>query len=139
MLPFYSSITDELIQKLHKVTMTSARMAIGDYCFKMQCNKILAKCHWLPIRYMINCAQCNYLHKILTNRKPAKIYECFVIPNRQAKEIRLNYPNKTKISKSSILFNGLNLYNKIPTQLRQLPIKKFKSQIKKHFFKIVNT
>ena len=42
MLPFYSALTDQQTQKLHKVTMTSACMAIGDYCFKQQCNKILA-------------------------------------------------------------------------------------------------
>ena len=90
MLPFYSSLTDDLIQKLHKVIMTSARMAIGDYCFKVQCNKILSKFNWLPIRYMINNAQCNYLHKILMNKNPTKIFDLFIVPNRQVKEIRLN-------------------------------------------------
>ena len=139
MLPFYSSITEELTHKLHKVIMTSARMAIGDYCYKTHCNKILARCNWLPIRYMINMAQCNFIHKILTNQSPTKIFEFFVIPNRQAKQIRLNFQNKTKLSKLSLLNNGLNIYNNLPMQLKQLTVKKFKLQIKKHLFKLVNT
>merc|ERR1712082_259089 len=57
---------------------------------------------------------------------PTKIFEFFVIPNRQAKHIRLNFLNKTKLSKSSLLNNGLNIYNNLPTQLRQLTVKKFK-------------
>ena len=139
MLPFYSSLTDELIHKLHKVIMTSARMAIGDYCFKMKCNKILAQCNWLPIRYMVNIAQCNFIHKIITSQSPSKIFENFIMPNRQAKQIRLNIQTKTKLSKKSILHNGLITYNNLPSQFKQSSIKKFKLQIKKHFFKIVNT
>ena len=119
--------------------MTSARMAIDDYCFKVQCNKILAKCKWLPIIYMINNAQCYYIHIILMNKNPTKIFDLFIVPNRKVKEIRIQYQSKTKLSKSSLLFNGLELYNKLPPQLKQLPIKKIKTQLKKHFFKIVNT
>ena len=134
MLPFYSNLTDELTQKLHKVVMTSARMAIGDYCYKVKCDKILARCNWLPIRYMINVSQCIYLHKIITNKSPQKIYDYLIIPNRQAKDIRLNYQSKTKLSKSSLLYHGLNIYNNLPIQIRQFPQKKFKLQVKKHFF-----
>ena len=123
-----------MVTMLHKVTMTSAHMAIGDYCFKQQCNKILAQCIWIPIRYMINMAQCNYINKILTNKNPIKLFQLFLIPNRQAKPIRLNFQSKTKLSKSSLLHNGINFYNNLPTQIKQLTVKKFKMQIKKHFF-----
>ena len=133
MLPFYSALTDQQTQKLHKVTMTSARMAIGDYCFKTQCNKILAQCNWIPIRYVINMAQCNYTHKILTNKNPTKLFQLFKIPSRQAKPIRLNFQSKTKLSKSSLLHNGINFYNNLPIQIKQLTVKKFKMQIKKTF------
>ena len=119
--------------------MASARMAIGDYCFKINCNKILAQCNWIPIRYMINMSQCNYIHKILTNKNPTKLYQLFIIPNRQAKQIRLNFQSKTKLSKSSLLHNGINFYNNLPNQIKQLSVIKFKMQIKKHFFKLVNT
>ena len=109
MLPFYSSLNDELVHKLHKVLMTSARMAIGNYCFKTQCTKILAKCNWLPIRYMINNAQCNYIHKILTYKSPKKLFDFFIVRNRQVKDLRLNY---------HLLYNGLNFYNRLPSNIK---------------------
>ena len=34
MLPLYNNVPQYLANKLHKILMTAARCAIGDYCFK---------------------------------------------------------------------------------------------------------
>ena len=111
MLPFYSSLTIEQTNKLHKVIMTSARMAIGNYCYRVECNKILGRCNWLPINDMITNTQCNFLHKIFMSKYFKKIYQMFVFPNRQAKEIKLNIQCKLKISENALVYNSLSLYN----------------------------
>ena len=109
--------------------MTSARMAIGDNGFKINCNTILAQCNWLPIQYMINISQCNLLHKNMVNKNPVKIFKTFIFPNRKVKDIRINIQSKSKLSKTSILFNGIQSYNDLPTHFKELPANKFKFQI----------
>ena len=139
MLPFYSSINADQINKLHKILMTSARMAIGNYCYRVKTSKILGKCNWLPISDMIINAQCNFLHKMFMNKHPIKIFQMFNFPSRQAKEIRLDIKSKSKLSKNSLLFNALDLYNNLPVEIKQLPVNSFKKQLKKHLFKLVDT
>ena len=139
MLPFYSSINNDQLNKLHKVIMTSARMAIGNYCFKVKCNKILGRCNWLPITEMISNAQCNFIHKIIMSKSPLKIFEMFIIPSRRVKEIRLYIQSKSKLSQHFLLFNSINLYNNLPDKLKQMPVNTFKMQLKKHLFKLVDT
>ena len=41
MLPMYSNLTIQNLNKLHKLLMTAARVVVGDFCFKKSCNYIL--------------------------------------------------------------------------------------------------
>ena len=59
LLPLYMHSSKEQIAKMHKVIMTAARLAIGDYCFKKSEIYILNKCGWLNINKMIQWQQLN--------------------------------------------------------------------------------
>ena len=47
------SITNKLNEKLHKVIMSSARAAIGNYCRYKSINYLLKKCNLLDIKDLI--------------------------------------------------------------------------------------
>ena len=53
MVPLYSLTTEANLNKLHKVIMTAARAAIGNYCYKKSINYILNKCKWFDIKDII--------------------------------------------------------------------------------------
>ena len=63
-------------------------------------------------------------------KHPIKIFKMFIFPSRQAKEIRLDIESKSKMSKKSLLFNAINLYNNLPIDLKKLPVNTFKKQLK---------
>ena len=44
LLPLYSHSTRQLKNKMHKIIMTAARCAIGNYCFKKSVHYVLNKC-----------------------------------------------------------------------------------------------
>ena len=77
MLPLYSNAPKYLINKLHKVIMTAARVTIGDYCFKKYCKYILDKCSWLGIEKMILFSGIGFTYKILTKREPEAILRLY--------------------------------------------------------------
>ena len=49
MLPLYLNTTKIQKDRLNKVIMTAARLAIGNYCFKKTSDYILSKCRWMNI------------------------------------------------------------------------------------------
>ena len=73
LLPLYMHTNKILNDKLHKVLMTAARGAIGNYSFKKSKKYILDKCNWLPINKMIENASIKVLHNILFP-KPQILY-----------------------------------------------------------------
>ena len=44
------------------------------------------------------------------------------------------YSSKSSITGSSLLFNGIFIYNKIPDNFKSLNIKKFKTEIKQYIY-----
>ena len=48
-IPIYSIATQVNISKLHKIVMTSARAAIGNYCCRKSTAQILSTVKWLSI------------------------------------------------------------------------------------------
>ena len=85
MVPIYSLANKNNLQKLHKVIMTAARAAIGNFCFRKSIQYILTKCKWFDIQDLILSSSLNTLHKVLTTRKPPGMVSYFRLNNNERK------------------------------------------------------
>ena len=132
--PLYLGITNKLIDKLHKVVMSAARAAIGNYCFKKSIIYILNKCNILEIKDLILLSSLSFLHKIDKNRKPESIINHFKIPNKRAKifEYRPIYMPKLQYIQNGLFYRGAQIYNELPIQMKQLKHDKFQKSLKSH-------
>ena len=75
LLPLQLNAPKYLINKLHKVIMTVARTAIGNFCFKKSTIYILDKLKWLNIDNMIIFSSLCYTHKIIKNKSTSNIFK----------------------------------------------------------------
>ena len=85
MVPIYSTATKDNLNKLHKIIMTAARAAIGDYCFKKSTHYILGKCKWFDINDLIKFSSLNTIHKILYYKKPISLVSLFKSNEKERK------------------------------------------------------
>merc|ERR1712112_195188 len=133
-MPMYTQLTLKQINKIHKVIMASARVAIGNYCFKKTIKYILEKCKILGAKEMIAYSSILFIHKIILNKKPNSNFNRYMPFNsRQTdKKIRTKYRPKTKKFKNHIINKGAELLNNIPNDIRNMSISKFKKQLKKY-------
>ena len=121
------------VQKLHKLIMYLARLIIGDYCFKKSTEYILNRVGWLSALDLINWSTIKFIHKILHSKGPSTLYSYFKINKRKGADIRpVSFP-KTKYSREIGIYKGLNLYNRFPLKIKELPPRKFKLKGLKYF------
>ena len=119
MLPLYFNASQILITKLHRVLMTSAHVAIGNYCCRKSTQQILLKVNWLPIFKMIQHSSISIIHNIIVNKTPKSLYLMFNTDNRRiGKEIKPRYIPKTTQYSNFYTIQGINIYNKIPNNFK---------------------
>ena len=104
-LPLCLGMSVKLHEMLHKVCMRSARLAIGNYCFKKSTSYILSNCKMLPIKKLVYFASINFLFKILKNDTPKSIMDYFKKQSEQNSGLYLipKYCPKTAISRNSLI------------------------------------
>merc|ERR1712105_51375 len=109
----YINTTQHNMTKLHKILMTSARTAIGNYCCQKSTLQILSKCNWISIDLMIIHSSLTILHSIFQNNKPKSIINLFKTNenSRTVKEISPKYIPKTSLYLDFYTIKGLKIYN----------------------------
>ena len=131
MVPINSLANNDNLQKLHKVIMTAARAAIGNFCFRKSIQYILTKCKWFDIDDLILSSSLNTLHKILTTKKPPGMVSYFRLNNeRKVKNISTKYIPTTEKMKKFYIYKFSKIYNSIDQYIRDKTIKGFKNEIK---------
>ena len=100
------SASKQCISRLHKVIMTAARVAIGNYCCRKNISQILGKCGWLDIESMITYASVNLIHKYTKTLTPKSITHKFQNLNTKRTVAKLNtqYTPKTKQFRKFYIF-----------------------------------
>ena len=132
MLPLYSNVTQLLMTKLHKIVMTAARTAIGNYCCRHSTTQILNKVDWLPIKLMIEHSAINIIHSILTKKTPNCLLSLYNMENRrQAKEITTKYLPKTTQFGNFYIYKCIKTYNNLPNLFKIKSKNVFKKSTKK--------
>ena len=128
LLPLYSLANNDQLKKIHKVLMTAARAAIGDYCFKKSTNFILKKCKWMTIQKMIVCSSVKFIHNVLKTQNPTVIFYLYKVGGRSIVKPVTKYKPKTKRMENFFLYKGLVDYNNLPNDI--LSAKNFKAEVK---------
>ena len=131
MVPIYSISTQLNIQKLHKIIMTAARAAIGNFCFKKSISYILSKCDWFDISDLIKYSSLNIIHKIQTLKKPQSLVSYFRTSNkdRKVKSVTTKYiPLSVKMN-NFYIYKYSKIYNSLDTYIKEKSIKGFKNEI----------
>ena len=127
----------DLTQKLHKVVMTAARAAIGNYCFKKLTSYILEKCKWLNIKNMILHSSLKVLHKIITCKEPDAIVNLYKNINTKRAVVNAipKYKPKSKYYKIFFIYQTLNIYYNLPKSIRDSTVSMFKTLTKDYLAK----
>ena len=132
--PLYMTANKDQVNKIHKVIMTAARTAIGNYCFKKSTSYILNKCGWMTINNMIKFSAIKLIHNIIINKSPITLFNLYKINRRSNVEIVTIYKPKTMKTEQFFIYNSIKMYNKIPKNIKTK--KNFKKELK-NYLKVV--
>ena len=124
----YSLANSDQLKKIHKVLMTAARAAIGDYFFLKSINFILNKCKWMTIQKIITCSSVKFIHTVLKTQTPSVIFDLYKVGGRSIVKTVTKYKPKTKRMENFFLYKGLLEYNKLPLDV--VSAKNFKAEVK---------
>ena len=130
-IPLYTQVTLKQLNMIHKVIMTSARVCIGSYCFKKSTKYILEKCNILNVKQMIIFSSLVFINKLIQNRVPQSILELYKVTNNDNKYKPKCKP-KTKKFKNHIINRGIEIYNNIPNDFKNLPLKPYKRKLREY-------
>ena len=132
MLPLYLHAPEALINKLHKATMTAARCAIENFCFKKSCCYILKKCNWLNIKNMILYAGINFTYNILSKKQPKSMLKLYKdkCNNRVATKWYTIYVPKTETTKKFHIYKCLQIFYQLPKEIQNCKSTVFKKKLK---------
>ena len=119
MLPLYTQANNNNLNKIHKLIMRAARSAIGNYCCRFSIIKILNICKWPTARNMINLSATNAIHNIIINKKPECLIDLYNInTQRKSKQITTKYLPRTEQLKRFYIYQTIQMYNDIPTNIK---------------------
>ena len=115
--------------------MKAARATIGLPCYRWSTQRILETVGWIPVKAMIEKAKLKVIHNIIITKQPKMLYNQLKIPERKTKAITVKYnPSKEKFKKF-FLTSATELYNKLPTLMKNLDQQKFKKAVTKKYQK----
>ena len=116
--------------RLHKVLMRAARMTINSYCFKKSIDYILGLCKWHDIDEMIKWCSLKFMNNMLTSQKPKSLFNKIKFSKRACRNLSFHYFPKSSMWKNTLLYKGIEYFNKLPNHLKYLPGKTFKAKLK---------
>ena len=131
MMPTYTNLNGSQKGRLHKIVMRAARMTLNSYCFRKSINFILGKCNWLDINKMIKLSSVKFINNVLITQKPWGLYSNIKLNRRACAQLSFYSFPKSNARKATLLYQGISFYNQLPSYLKFLPQKKFKSAIKR--------
>ena len=112
--------------------MRSARISIGNYCFKKSIKYILNKCEMFDSEDYVLFSSVKFLYGIRTTNEPKAIVNLFKKQNTRTNKLEL-YPNniaKSAKLNNSCLHRGAYVFNKIPNEIKTGKIQKFTEKLK---------
>ena len=107
MMPTYTNLNNNQKNKLHKILMRTARMALNSYCFKKSIDYILGSCNWVDINEMIKLSSLKFINNILITKKPGTFYSKIKVNKRACANLSFYSFPKLGGFKSTLLYRGI--------------------------------
>ena len=87
---------------------------------------------WEPPQQMILKKAMIFIHKILKEQKTKRLIQMMKMPQSQRNpKTVLKYKPRTEKFKRNTIYASLQIYNDLPMEMRTLPPKEFKNNLKK--------
>ena len=131
-MPLYMGINNILLNKLHKVIMSAARAAIGNYCYKKSINYILNKCNLMDIKHIILYSSLSFLFKMYKDNLPTSLMSHFIQRKEKDRQFKLRplHIPKMKAIENSLFHKGALIFNNLPDKYKVLNMNKFQHQLR---------
>ena len=84
------------------------------------------------INNMINISAIKLIYKTLHNESPEVILEYYKLNKRKSADIFYNYIPKSSKMKNYFLYQGIKMFNGLPSKIKDLPPIKFNNHIKRY-------
>ena len=136
-MPLWIGAPDYLINVLQVQQLNAARTVCGYQSYYWSTTKLLNTCGWLSIKQQMFASTVSMAHNIVKSGVPRNIYSTLVTQypyrTRQATkgDIRSIVNPDNHISTKTFKYQARIWYNQLPTNLRQMEKKRFKSELKK--------
>ena len=125
--------SERIIEKVTALLMRCNRAIYLKDFFKVSNMRICKDISVDPPDVLIKKSGLKFIHKLIQNEAPAQLFSKIRINNRMRKcsKISLRDGIRKECNKRNLIYQSVQLYNNLSTDLKYLPIKKFKRQLQK--------
>ena len=125
--------SERIIEKVTALLMRCNRAIYLKDFFKVSNMPICKDISVDPPDVLIKKSGLKFIHKLIQNEAPAQLFSKIRINNRMRKcsKISLRDGIRKECNKRNLIYQSVQLYNNLSTDLKYLPIKKFKRQLQK--------
>ena len=122
---FLSGESQAVKNRYHRFKMKLARWVKQPYCMKTSITKICRSIHLETPNQDIKTETAKLMQRIMITRRPTQIINLIRTQRtRSNAKIALKYKKRNEFFQRNWMFQGESLYNKIPTKLKAMPMKK---------------
>merc|ERR1712240_569429 len=118
----------KLIDKLQTLLMKCTRPILGFNSFKMSTLQIMSELKIQTVHLMIVKESIQFIHKVLTKKSPAIIYDLFMQSNldniREIRKYRVKNDHKSSNVTNSLFYRAVYFFNCLDNDVRNYSVKK---------------
>lgn len=136
LLPLLINAHKSQLKKLQTLQLKSARLVLGNHCFKWSTARILGRCNWHSIYNLITEQSLILIHNTVTHRQPLALYQMLSSSMQRTqgrhytRRLFMAHRAKTDQLNDSLLYKAVSLYNQLSPQLMALNTEQFRRKVK---------
>ena len=118
----------KLIDKLQTLLMKCTRPILGFKSYKLSTLQIMSELRIQTVHLMIVKESIQFIHKVLTKKSPAVIYDLFMQSNleniREIRKYRVKNDHKSSNVTNSLYYRAVYFFNCLENKVRNYSVKK---------------
>ena len=132
-IELYLGQTDETLRKVTVLLMKCNKTIYSKDYMRVSNNKICREILVDPPEVLIRKASLKFIHKLINNEKPQQLFNKIRFNNktRRCTKLSLNDGIRKESNKRTLIYQSIQLYNSIPSSMKYLSIRKFKTHLAK--------
>ena len=132
-MELYLGQNQRILDKITALFMRCNRAIFMRDHFKVSNRRICQEILVDTPEVMVKKSGIKFIHKLINSEAPTQLYRKIRLNNRMRKCTKLSLTDgiRKECNKRNLLYQSIQLYNELPTDLKYLPIKKFKKRLSK--------